>query len=336
MKLLIWTLLIVLCNACSKQEPPVDEPVKKSGNAANAAAKSEARPIEFPRDEGVHRESPIEWWYLNAQFSDTKGGQYAFAYCKFSTGRHLVAFFNKTADTAGAKDYYEEVTASDSKLDLSSITGKWKETGPFASSFFYNFEGLKLDLALKARKKPFLPGGNGFIAMGEQGTSHYYALTDMSLTGTVTMGTNEVKVTGKAWMDHQWGKWDWVQDFSQWKWFGVKLENGVDLMLFNLYRDKQLVGSHCGYMDAAGNQFHKIGSELITREYFHDTNGGKWQKVVELRLPSLTNTVLTLTSEHDGQFVEPNVLWEGSMKVTGTFNNQAVKGTAFGELNRPD
>jgi predicted secreted hydrolase len=189
---------------------------------------------------------------------------------------------------------------------------------------------------LQANKKPFFPGGDGFIAMGEKGKSYYYALTDMTLNGTVKMGTNQVRVTGKAWMDHQWGQWDWINDFSQWKWYSIKLDNGTDLMLFNLYKNKKLINSHCGYIDKANQQFHQLPCNLVTRQYFTDERGGKWQKEVDLEFSSVPNTKLTLISERDEQFIEPFVLWEGSMKVNGPFKGVAVKGTAFGELNRPD
>jgi predicted secreted hydrolase len=334
MKHLIWILLLVAATSCSKQEP-VEQP--KSKPETNAAPVRAVDPIKFPRDEGVHNDQPIEWWYLNAHFTDTAGKNYGLAYCKFATGRHLVSFFDKTAGTAGAKDYYEEVTASEEKLDLSSITGKWKQTEPFTYSFSYNHQGLLMELTLKSNKKPLLPGGNGFIAMGEHGTSRYYALTDLTLKGSVTMGTNQVQVKGKAWMDHQWGKWDWIQDFSQWKWYAVQLDNGVDLMLFNIYKDKKIINSHCGYIDPSNFQLHKLPCELVTTKYYTDEKGGKWQKEVELNIGKLgRETKITLVSERDEQFMEPGVLWEGSMRAEGIFRGIPVKGVAYGELNRPD
>jgi predicted secreted hydrolase len=145
-----------------------------------------------------------------------------------------------------------------------------------------------------------------------------------------------MEVSGQAWVDHQWGKWDWVKDFTQWKWYSIKLDNGVDLMLFNIYKNKKLLQSHCGYIDADNKQYHKLPCELVTRQYFTDANLGKWQKEVDLVLSNPPNTKLTLVSDKDDQFIERFVLWEGTMKVSGTFNGKPVKGTAYQELNRPD
>jgi len=340
----LTALLFVLVTSCSKEKPT--NPEVKTTNATsvistNPAAVNGPRPLQFPKDEGVHSltDYPFEWWYLNSQFTDVAGKKYSFVFSTFSTGRHLVSLYDKSGDSARAKDYYESVKADENKLDLTSITGDWKQTAePFAYNFKYDYEGVTVELKLKATKKPFLPGENGFVAMGEKGTSYYYALTDLTLIGTLKNGSNQppVQIIGSAWMDHQWGKWDWINDFHQWKWYSVKLDNGVDLMLFNLYKNKKLLNSHCGYIDAKNNQVHNLPCELVTKQFFTDERGGKWQKEVDLEFSSLPNTKLTLISEKDEQFIEPFVLWEGSMKVTGSFKGTSVKGTAFGELNRPD
>jgi predicted secreted hydrolase len=328
-------LLSFYITSCSEQKPGPAVPGTNSPGTTAAGN----RPLQFPRDEGLHADKPIEWWYLNSEFTDAEGKNYAFFLCKFSTGRHLVSLFDKAANKTWAKDYYESVKAAEDRLDLSSITGRWKQTVvPFNYTVAFDYEGMTLNLTLKANKKPFLPGGDGFIAMGEKGTSYYYALTDLSLSGTLKAGTNapQQQVSGKAWIDHQWGNWDWVNDFSQWKWYSVKLDNGVDLMLFNIYKNKKVLNSHCGYIDKANNQQHKLSCQLATAKYYTDAKGGRWQKEVTLEIPGIPNTRLTLSSENDLQFVEPFVLWEGTMKVEGTFKGEKVKGTAYQELNRAD
>ncbi len=333
-------IIPILFASCGKEATTNERQIVETNEVIGAKPQppaNKARPIEFPRDEGAHYEQPIEWWYLNAQLSDASGKQYAFFITVLSTGRHLVSLYDKAANKVHTKDYYERVDAAQNSQSITSLSLKWKQdNAPFRYSLAYDFEGMAVQLAIKANKKPFLPGGNGFISMGENGTSHYYALTDLTVSGSIGISGTPVAVNGTGWFDHQWGKWDWVKDFSQWKWYGVKLDNGVDLMLFNLYKDRKLVASHCGYMDANGDQFHNLTNNFVTREYYTDPSGGKWQKVVDIKFPSLTNTLITLTSENDLQFIETNVLWEGSMKATGTFNGAPVKGTAYGELNRPD
>ena len=338
---IVCSLLILLffITSCSEQAKAPSTSQGSNTSPPSAIATATNRPFQFPRDEGVHPNQPIEWWYLNSQFSDATGKQYAFVLCKFSTGRHLVSLFDKTANATWVKDYYEAVNGRTDRLDLSSITGTWKQSGaPFNYDVDFHFEGVTFNVALKAKKKPFFPGGDGLIEMGEKGTSYYYAVTDLGLIGTMKAGTNAVQtqISGTAWVDHQWGNWDWVNDFSQWKWYSVKLDNGVDLMLFNIYKNKKLIQSHCGYIEANNQQFHKLRCGFATQKYYTDVSGGKWQQQVDLELPDLPNTKLTLISESDQQFIQPMVLWEGSMKAKGLFKGAAVHGTAYGELNRPD
>ena len=337
MRFLILVSLLFVVSCSDEKKANVD--AQKINSSSSMAAANSSR-IEFPRDEGVHHDKPIEWWYLNSQFSDAVGKKYAFFYCKFSTGRHLVSLYDKAADKTLVKDYYENVNADETKLDLSSITGNWKQAAtPFSYSFLYNYDGVTFQAELKANKKPFFPGGDGFVGMGQKGTSFYYALTDLTMTGTLKRGTNPVEVmeiSGKAWMDHQWGAWDWANDFTQWKWYSVQLDNGVDLMLFNIYKNKTLVNSHCGYIDKDNNQYHKLPCQLVAQEYYTDSFGAKWPKRVDLELSSLPGTKLTLIAEKEQQFIEPRVLWEGSMSVAGTFKGDPVKGSAFQELNRSD
>src|SRR3954469_11278183 len=81
--LLVAGLLLTSCSNEKKAEAA--EQSTSSVSAINQALPKHS-PIEFPRDEGVHRDRPIEWWYLNAQFINAAGKKYAFFYTKFSTG----------------------------------------------------------------------------------------------------------------------------------------------------------------------------------------------------------------------------------------------------------
>lgn len=330
-------LLLVSCSRENKPAPPANPPATVATNAAAQPTPPAAdAAIQFPRDEGAHYDQPIEWWYLNSQLTDTNGKKYAFFFCAFRGGRHLVSLFDKQTDKVIAKDYLQGMNATENGLNIDSPSLKWRHPGePFTHSFKFDHEGLTVELTLKANKKPFFPGSNGAITMGEKGKSRYYALTDLAVTGTIAVGSDKVTVTGKGWFDHQWGIWDWVNDFHQWKWYSVKLDNGVDLMLFNFYKDKKLIRSEGGYMDADGNQFHNLACELVTRKYYTDRHG-KWQKEVDIEVTSLPGTKITLVSEKDEQFIEAQILWEGSMTASGTFKGKPVSGTAYGELNRPD
>lgn len=343
-----WLLLpilgaVLLPVSCGKNSSPAEnsttpEPAAKaepSVPTATQPAPLKRRPLSFPRDEAAHYEQPFEWWRFNVQFTDEKGQIHEFFFCALTTGRHFLLLNDKSRNVVQTKDYYESLQASQDILSVQSPSLNWKQDGAvFQHRFNYSYEGITADFRLSAKRKPFLLNSDGFIQMGGSGAAFYYSISDMEVTGMLDTGSGPAKVTGSGWYNHQWGQWDWVEDFSHWKWFAVKLDNGVDLMLFNLYKDKRLIHSYCGYIEANGTQVHQLNADLVTTDYFEDENGGKWARHVQIHLPSLPNTTLTLAFNGELAFVEPQVLCEGTMTVTGTFNGQPVKGTAFGELNR--
>ena len=47
---------------------------------------------------------------------------------------------------------------------------------------------------------------------------------------------NGAAVTGTAWMDHEWFTHQLDPDQRGWDWFSIQLENGTELMLFQLRR----------------------------------------------------------------------------------------------------
>src|SRR5688500_4185277 len=65
-------LLFVILTSCSKEKPANPDSKTTDTTSAvstNPAAVDGPRPLQFPKDEGVHAEFPFEWWYLNSQFT---------------------------------------------------------------------------------------------------------------------------------------------------------------------------------------------------------------------------------------------------------------------------
>ncbi len=75
-------------------------------------------------------------------------------------------------------------------------------------------------------------GGNGV------GTMAYQCCPRLSLSGKV----GEAEVKGHAWIDHQWGGFDWFRGAEDtprllgWDWFGINLAGGSDLIVL-VHRD---------------------------------------------------------------------------------------------------
>jgi predicted secreted hydrolase len=85
-----------------------------------------------------------------------------------------------------------------------------------------------VNLGLRATEAAILEGDKcGYISLASLGSSYYYSWTSLATTGTIVDHGVTLKVTGKSWMDHQWGPMN-LASGSGWDWFSLRLSNGPD------------------------------------------------------------------------------------------------------------
>jgi predicted secreted hydrolase len=90
---------------------------------------------------------------------------------------------------------------------------------------------FSLDLEFLA-SKIVLQGQNGFSRKGinENEASYYYSRPQLKVTGTA----NGNRVTGLAWLDHEWSSQYMAADASGWDWCGLNMNDGSALMAFRM------------------------------------------------------------------------------------------------------
>ena len=81
-----------------------------------------------------------------------------------------------------------------------------------------------------------LQGERGYSAKGPGQGSHYYSATRLDVQGTVTIDGRVVPVHGGGWLDREWSTSVLSADQVGWDWFALQLDDGRDLMMFNLRR----------------------------------------------------------------------------------------------------
>ena len=90
-----------------------------------------------------------------------------------------------------------------------------------------------LDLAADAPIA--LQGEAGFSRKSDAGqASHYYSQPFFKADGVLSLNGREMKVVGRAWMDHEWSSQPLAPDQKGWDWFSLHLAGGEKLMLFRL------------------------------------------------------------------------------------------------------
>src|SRR4029077_7121884 len=81
-----------------------------------------------------------------------------------------------------------------------------------------------------------LEGERGFSRKGPGAgqASYYYSQPHLAVSGSVLIQGQERKVSGEAWLDHEWSSAALAEGAVGWDWIGINLEGGGALMAFRI------------------------------------------------------------------------------------------------------
>jgi predicted secreted hydrolase len=182
---------------------------------------------------------------------------------------------------------------------------------------------LKLQFSAKNR---LLHGDKGVIKMDDRGYSNYYSIVDTSVKGYL----NDKEIKGFVWFDHQWG--DWWFDRDCWNWFGILLDNKVQIMIFNFY-DKNRKQITPTITIKEGNK-QRILNKLKIKELGYWTSPKTKTRYPVKWLLEFDKARLIVASSNNNQEIKSlgTYLWEGSCEVNGSYKGRKIKGKGFMEL----
>jgi predicted secreted hydrolase len=144
-------------------------------------------------------------------------------------------------------------------------------------------------------------------------------------------------VTGEAWMDHQWGQWDW-KTVHGWDWMALQLDNGTSICLY------RFVGGHGGGVKQATISFPDGGQRAtqdasmtpLAPSWTSPASGNIYPLAWRVRIPSLKlDTVVRATvpgQEMMDRFASSGAYWEGSGRARGALGGKQIGGMAYTEL----
>jgi predicted secreted hydrolase len=315
-------------------------------------------PIEFPQDEAAHRDL-TEWWYYTGHMNAVvPGGQvrhYGFELVFFQVLRGdlppVYAAHFAISDVTRGEFHYDQrrLIEPDAPIpDGTSTSGidvhinDWSVKGVNGLDHLAaNMADYKLSLDLHGLKPPTLHNGNGMITYGLGGFSYYYSRTRMSLTGRLIDHNQPLKVTGEAWMDHQWGNFLTLAG-GGWDWFSIQLDNETEMMLY-LIRDTtgKTISTYVGFIGPRAENL------LLPASALKVTVLGHWRSPVtmanypsgwrvEINDPQLHASLVLLPELKDQELVvlksTGNSYWEGAVRIQGESAGQSVRGEGYVEL----
>jgi len=322
--------------------------------------------FSFPRDHASHPGYRTEWWYYTGHL-DGEGRTFGFELTFFRVGIdrsrerdpsrwafHTLYFAHLAlTDVQGSRFFYDEalgrpgfgLAGADSTtlhtwIDDWSVRladdGRTHELRAATNSF-------GLDLRLRPGKPPVIHGAGGVSqkAEGLGRASHYYSLTRLAGSGTVSLEGRTYPVTGLAWMDHEFGSNQLAAGQRGWDWFCIQLDDGRDLMLYRMRLEGGGTDPYSSgtLVDRDGRTTH-LPLSAFTIEPRGTWTSGKTGAVYPsgwtVRVPGERLELELTPSVDDQELVTGGAAgvhyWEGSVRVSGHADGRAVGGRGYVEL----
>ena len=320
----------------------------------------------FPRDHASHPEFKTEWWYYSGHLRTDNGDEFGYQLTFFRVGvepslrqdsrsrwavRDLYLAHFAISDLRQRRFLYWERrsrgalgSAGASSANLKVWNGDWAASAnETAHHLTATVEGYAIDLTLSPTKRPAIHGRDGVSqkAEGAGRASHYYSLSRMATTGTVIVAGRAQKVTGSSWMDHEFGSNQLTASQVGWDWFALQLENGTELMLYQLRLkggtpDPHSSGSLIG-PDGRVEHLPLKAFSLEPQEFWGSPKSGggypiRWRVRVPDRRIDLTVAAAFPDQELDTSKSTQVTYWEGSVTVVGSAEGQPLSGFGYLEM----
>lgn len=368
---LVFLTLLAACGADEAAVAPRTDFVSVAaalaeGEVAGFARVEAPRPLDLPADHGAHPDFRTEWWYWTGNLEDESGRPFAFqltffrsalaprrpasasawasnqswmahlAICDPEGGRHEARerFARGALGLAGASARPFRVWLEDWRAEATAEGIERHRLVARAAD-----RGLELELELEALKPLVLQGEGGFSPKGEGpgNASMYLSFTRLAARGAIVIGGRRHPVRGRAWMDHEWSTSVLGPEVAGWDWFSIQLDDGRDLMLFQL-RDRQDGGVvHAdGTIVAGDGTSRRLAAAEFTievlRRWRSPVTGATYPSRWRLRLPGEGLDLELEPLVADQEMRLSVAYWEGAVGCRGRSPEGELTGRGFVEL----
>lgn len=369
----IWVMIVLLLAACGANPDTATAPqgylTVAEGMAQSAATgyqrAKQVRSFSFPADHGPHPEYAVEWWYYTGNLRDATGARYGYQFTLFRTGlprtepsatrtpwqTDAVYMAHFTLTDVGKQAFIARERFNRAALGLAGAQAQpfrvwmddWVVAAPDAAGTQMHIAvadgDLGVDLTLDAQGPLVLQGEAGLSRKSAEpgNASYYYSMPRMQTVGTLRIGEQRIAVAGTSWMDREWSTSALGADQVGWDWFALHLDDGSDVMLYQLRNRDGSVDAYSG-----GSVRHPDGAvtKLTASDITWSPQGtwvsphsgarypATWQ--VQITPLGLELTVAPLVADQELQVTVR--YWEGAVDVRGTRNGAAVTGEGYLEM----
>jgi predicted secreted hydrolase len=344
-----------------------------------APAWREAAPgyqYSFPRDHGAHPDYRVEWWYYTGNLESKNGRRFGYQLTFFRVGvtrgpanaskwalRDLYMSHFAVSDIdrqsfksferinragigwAGAStvEQYKPGSEIYSPLPIRVWNEDWSAQIDQSKDAIQASEGsYSIDLQLAAAKPEVIHGENGISQRGPSSAnaSHYFSISRAVSSGQITVGDERFDVSGLSWIDHEFGTSFLDEQQTGWDWFSIQLEDGRDLMLFQIRRaDGSIDPRSSGTLiDSSGMPTHLSFADfsLVPGDIWRSPKSGAAYPVawrIDLFGYGLRLNVAAALADQELRDNESTSItyWEGSITAED-INDRKIRGRGYLEM----
>lgn len=348
-------------------------PVKNSASADSTPSNSDKIVYEqalpgykyrFPEDHYSHDRYRTEWWYYTGHLKNESGREFGFELTFFRSASPVEGGIKSGAWTLSniymahfaLSDVQGQKFFNDEKLSRSGVgaagasqsackvwTENWSldRVGKLHKIRAVDADN-SLQLSLEESAEPVIHGENGVSQKANcvGCASHYYSFTRMPAQGTLKFAGSTFKVTGEAWMDHEFGSNQLTAEQVGWDWFSLQLDDKTEIMLYamRLKNSKLDPNSSGTYVSDGKTQHLKLSDYTIksSREWKSPHTGGAYPARWHVSIPSRKLELDIEPQLADQELVSHRndgiSYWEGACSVKGSRGGSPISGRAYVEL----
>lgn len=324
---------------------------------------------QFPRDHGSHNDFRTEWWYYTGHLATEDGRKFGYELTFFRQAmdnahvttnpsrwaiRHLYLAHAALSEHDRHRFRYAEKISRAGIGKAGSETGRlhvwidrWSVEASPSDHGQHHLQaasgGFSFDLYVASEKAPVVHGEGGVSRKGtEPGqASHYYSMTRLQTTGTLTVDGHPQPVHGISWMDHEFGSGRLGSDQVGWDWFSVQLDDHSELMFYRLRRidgTTDPVSSGTWVLpDGTSHALTVSDVKIDVLDYWTSpASGSRYPNRWRLSVPSRRLSLLLVPTMPNQELMTERstqlTYWEGAVNVTGEVGERHMTGQGYVEL----
>jgi predicted secreted hydrolase len=340
--------------------------IAPTGDAAGFARAEGPRPFDFPADYGPHPDFQTEWWYYTGNLESEDGRHFGYQLTFFrralkppteqperesnwATEQVYMAHFALTdvdgrqhraferfsrgaAGLAGAESPLYRVWLEDWQVEQ-------VDDDPTVARLRAAQGAVAIDLRLVDRKGPTLQGEHGYSRKGPDcgNASYYYSQTRLETVGTMEVGEDAYQVEGWSWMDHEFSTSALAPDQVGWDWFALQLDDGSELMVFQIRTSDGNVGAFSSgtLIGPDGSRQHlSLGDfEIEARSTWRSPHtGASYPSRWTVQVPGASLALDIEPYLADQELDVSYAYWEGAVWVEGERAGVPITGQGYVEL----